>query len=160
MPSTGCFELSKEPAMPCCINVVVTCKGRLAHLAQTIPLLLAQKCSHTVRVIVVDYGDPDDCFSWCRSLNHPRLVAVRVLDSVEPFSLSRARNCGANVLPSDVLCFVDGDALVSRDFLEFVSYLVGSGRATLAKRTFQDCDMTTAGVCCVRTSRIPRRSWL
>jgi hypothetical protein len=134
------------------INVVVTCKGRLSHLTRTLPQLLASKCSSQFRVIVVDYGDPDKSFDWCRSLRHPNLVAIRVLNNTDAFNLSRARNCGANVLPGDALCFVDADSLVHRDFMEFVAHVMSTGQAVLTKRNLTDSDFTTAGVCCVRTT--------
>lgn len=135
---------------------MVTCKGRLAYLAQTLPLLLEQQCAFPFRVIVVDYGDPDKAFAWCRQFNHPRLVALRILDDVANFNLSRARNCGANALRSDALCFVDADSLLHRDFMEFVSRLVSSGRAALTRRDYTDGNTTTFGVCCVRTTTYHR----
>lgn len=130
-------------------SIIVTCKGRRAQLERTLPLMLAQQCSVDLRVVVVDYGDPNDCCRWCSQLNHPRLTAVRVLDGTDVFNLSRARNCGANFFPADVFCFCDADSVISRHFVEFTCSLIRAGRAALTMRNPRDGRIDTCGVCCV-----------
>jgi glycosyltransferase involved in cell wall biosynthesis len=142
---------SLPPMESCTIGMVVTCKGRLAHLRQTLPQLLNQQCSCKLQVLAVDYDDPDGSFDYCMNLAHPRLSAIRVLDNAGLFNLSRARNCGANALPTDILCFVDADSLVHPDFVELATEPIRAGRAALTKRDFRDKYYTTFGLCCVRT---------
>ncbi len=140
----------EAPATP--LNIVITCKGRLHHLKHTLPAVLLQSYAGEYRVIVVDYGDPDGAFDYCVELAHPKLVAMRVLDNVDTFNLSRARNCGANLLPADVLCFADADSILHPRFLEYATHLIRRGKAGLTKREFTDRCTSTCGLCCVRTA--------
>jgi len=114
--------------------------------------MLDQQCSSKFRVILVDYGDPDDSFHWSISLKNPRLESIKILNNTNIFNLSRARNCGANLLPSDILCFVDADSLLHPQFLEFTSLLLRSDRADLCTRDWRDGQPTTCGLCCVNTN--------
>ena len=68
---------------PITASIIVTCKGRLEHLKQTIPRMLAQRCEFPYEVLVVDYGDPARAFSWCQEQDQPLLGSVRVLEDVE-----------------------------------------------------------------------------
>ena len=52
------------------MSAIVTCKGRLEHLKQTLPLLMAMPDSE---VIVVDYDCPDRSGDWVRA-EHPGAV--------------------------------------------------------------------------------------
>ena len=134
------------------IVVVVTCKGRLAHLKQTLLLMLQFETMTDYRVVVIDYADPDGSFEWCTSLKHPRLAAVRILDGAELFHKSRAFNCGANVLPSDILCFVDADSTLDPKFLEVATEPVRTGQCVVTHRLATSRAFDTFGVCCVRTA--------
>jgi len=100
------------------VSVIVTCKGRLHHLQQTLPRMFSQDCAFDYQVIVVDFGCPDGTSDWCRAQDEPRLVALRVLDGTEKFHLSRARNCGANFSDSPVLAFVDADIRADAGWLQ------------------------------------------
>ena len=133
------------------ITCVITCKGRLAHLQKTLPLLLEQSYPALFEVVVVDYGDPDDCFQWCVRVGHPRLIALRILNNTDPFNLSRARNCGANFRPADLFLFADADSLVHRQFLLAVSQYFKPVGSVLAKRHCHDRNIDTCGLCLVRS---------
>ncbi|MHB1768894.1 MAG: glycosyltransferase family 2 protein [Phycisphaerae bacterium] len=133
------------------ITCVITCKGRLTHLQKTLPLLLEQSYPALFEVVVVDYGDPDDCFQWCVRVGHPRLMALRILDNTDRFNLSRARNCGANFRPADLFLFADADSLVHRQFLLAVSQYFKSVNSVLAKRNCHDRNIDTCGLCMVRS---------
>lgn len=90
------------------IAFVVTCKGRLHHLKQSLPLLVA---SRPTEIVVVDYGCPDGAGDWVeREFAGVKLVRV---DDDPFFCLSRARNKGAAYVESDWICFIDADVLVS-----------------------------------------------
>lgn len=93
---------------PCSISVVTTCKGRLHHLQQALPLLVAQ--AHA-EIIVVDYGCPDNTGDWVK-LNYPDVIVIRVTDD-KSFCAARARNTGANAASSPWIFFVDADVKVS-----------------------------------------------
>lgn len=93
------------------LSFIVTCKGRLGHLKQSLPLLAAQPGGD---VIVVDYDCPDGTAAWVASV-HPSVHVVKVLDRSE-FNLGDARNRGAHAARAPWLCFIDADILVDPEF--------------------------------------------
>ncbi|MCC7225365.1 MAG: glycosyltransferase [Burkholderiaceae bacterium] len=95
------------------IAFVVTCKGRLHHLRQSLPLLTRQPDSEC---IVVDYDCPDHSHLWV-SEHFPQVRVIHVKDS-SLFNISHARNLGAQNTTAPWLCFVDADILVAEDFAE------------------------------------------
>lgn len=110
-------------------SIITTCRGRLAHLQQTLPLMLGQRCSFAHEVVVVDYGCSQGTFEWCQSLDCSRLVAVRVRDGVEEFHRSRAKNCGAAEASGQVFAFVDADVRLHDGWLERASAPILRGPA-------------------------------
>ncbi|MBP6851032.1 MAG: glycosyltransferase [Rhodoferax sp.] len=113
-PAPGIGQGSRPPAL----TVVTTCKGRLAHLQQTLPRLAEQD---TLAVVVVDYGCPDQAGAWVRQ-HYPQVQVVQVADSSE-FNIARARNLGAAQAQSPWLAFVDADILVGDTFAREVAAL-------------------------------------
>ena len=71
------------PAKPT-IAFVTTCKGRLHHVRETLPLIAQQAPDE---IIVVDYGCPDRVGDWVTA-NVPQARVVRV-DDDPGFSLAR-----------------------------------------------------------------------
>jgi glycosyltransferase involved in cell wall biosynthesis len=94
------------------IAFVTTCKGRLHHIKQTLPTLVALK---PAEIIVVDYSCPDGTADWVEA-NYPEVRVVRVNDD-PGFCLPRARNMGAAHSSAPWLCFIDADILVEREWL-------------------------------------------
>lgn len=85
---------------------ITTCKGRLAHLKQTLPRVVGQP---GVSCVVVDYSCPDGTGDWVER-NHPEVKVVRVAGE-NTFSASRARNFGAAAAEAPWLGFFDADIL-------------------------------------------------
>jgi predicted SAM-dependent methyltransferase len=104
------------------IAFVVTCKGRLHHLSQSLPLLARQPDSEC---IVVDYDCPDQSHLWVAA-HFPDVRVIRVKDS-PVFNLSRARNLGAQAATAPWLCFVDADILVAEGFAAALRPLLCEG---------------------------------
>jgi glycosyltransferase involved in cell wall biosynthesis len=100
--------------VPMKYSLITTCKGRLHHLKQTLPKMIAQGFHE---VIVVDYDCPDGTADWVRS-NHSSVNLVKV-NNERLFNLSKARNVGAKHSIGDVLCFVDADIEIASGFLEW-----------------------------------------
>jgi len=90
---------------------ITTCKGRLAHLKQTLPRIVAQP---DVSCVVVDYSCPDKTADWVAA-NFPQVRLVRVRGE-EQFNLARARNLGAQAADAPWLGFFDADILLDADF--------------------------------------------
>lgn len=105
---------------PACYDLTITvpCKGRPHYLKKTMPALLEQETSVNYRVLVVDYGCPQDTLAWVKSQNHERLHCIRVNDGTECFNLPRARNIGARYANARIVCFLDGDIIVPRNFVD------------------------------------------
>jgi glycosyltransferase involved in cell wall biosynthesis len=93
------------------LSFVVTCKGRLAHLRQSMPGLMAQPGAE---VIVVDYDCPDGAGAWVEK-EWPAAQLVRVADA-PIYSMARSRNLGARAARGEWLCFADADNLLREDY--------------------------------------------
>jgi len=94
------------------MSAIVTCKGRLEHLKQTLPLLMAMPDSE---VIVVDYDCPEHSGDWVRA-EHPDAIVVEAGDR-PAFNNAEARNIGAGAATSPWLLFIDADVIVAPDAL-------------------------------------------
>ena len=93
------------------LTAIITCKNRLHHLKQTLPLLTKQ---HLINVIVVDYGCTQGTKNWVTE-HYPEVNVIEVLDD-SGFNVSRARNIGAKAATTPWLLFIDADILVGDDF--------------------------------------------
>lgn len=93
------------------LTFVTTCKGRLQHLRQTLPLLAAQPSSACV---MVDYGCPDHSGDWVQA-NLPQVTVVRWPHG-GTFSAAHARNLGVAAATGDVICLIDADICVAPGF--------------------------------------------
>lgn len=96
-------------------SLITTCKNRLPHLKQTLPLMLQQPLTE---VIVVDYGCERGTAAWVKE-HHPAAKLVEVNDD-PVFCAARARNMGAKNASHETLCFIDADVL---PHLEFAKWL-------------------------------------
>jgi hypothetical protein len=96
------------------IRFITTCKGRLTHIQETLPLLWEQAKQD---IILVDYSCPQNSGEWVEK-NYPQVHIVRV-DSTG-FNVSDARNQGAHDLNCDFICFIDADVKVHSGFLEWL----------------------------------------
>lgn len=92
------------------VSLITTCKNRLHHLQQTLPLMARQSATE---VIVVDYGCQQGTGSWVRE-HYPQVRVLVVADSPD-FCAARARNQGAAAASGDYLFFVDADIFLHQD---------------------------------------------
>lgn len=91
--------------------LITYCKGRLAHLQQTLPAMLAQT---NTEVVVVDYDCPEHAADWVER-HHPTVRTVRIT-AAPLFNAAAARNAGAAAASAPWLMFVDADMLPQIDF--------------------------------------------
>ena len=89
------------------ISVVITCKGRLEHLRQTLPLLARNLAD--AEIILVDYDCPEACGDWAEA-NVPGVLVVRVKNR-PVFNLAKARNLGIARASAPWLLLADADVL-------------------------------------------------
>lgn len=124
------------------IAYITTCKGRLAHLAQTLPIV-AMQANAEVEIIVVDYGCPDGTADWV-GRNYPSVKVVSVTD--DPlFNIAKARNHGAANTKAEWLAFFDADIMLKANFFKSVIPVLKHGFYHLAGRN----DPNTWGSCIV-----------
>jgi glycosyltransferase involved in cell wall biosynthesis len=100
------------------ISVIIPCKGRLQHLKECLPTVLAQTIQ-PLEIIVVDYDCPDKVSKWVKELNNTlvKSVKAKTLDK-KYFNLSRARNEGYRSANGDTLFFCDADTLLHPRFFD------------------------------------------
>ncbi|MEI7599636.1 MAG: glycosyltransferase [Aestuariivirga sp.] len=125
-------------------SLIVTCKGRLMHLQQTLPLFCALP---DTEVILVDYGCPDRSGEWA-SANFPAVKVISVADD-PGFNPSRARNIAARDATADYLFFVDADIKVKPAALDEIA-------AVITPNTYATVDATDLGDDLRGTCIIPR----
>lgn len=136
-------------------SVVITCKGRLAHLKVTIPLWLQQDVP--CEVVVVDYGCPEGTADWIESLDKPQIRAIRVTNDTEHFNQPRARNIGARYAATDTLIFADADFIASPDCVSrMVRLLANAGLVCVgwSQHTDRGVSVERNGQCAVS-----RKQW-
>jgi len=96
-------------------SIITTCKGRLEHLKQTLPTMLAQDAE----VIVVDYSCPEGTAELVER-DHPQAKVVRV-EGEQGFSNWKARNHGAAVATGDMLLFCDADTFLAKGAVQTIA---------------------------------------
>ncbi len=105
------------------LSIIVPCKGRLEHLKQSLPTLVAQ--GDGLEIVVVDYDCPDGTADWVRA-SHPAVRVVQVADR-PLFNVSAARNLGAADASGEWLAFLDADVKVAEGFAATLKTLVQPG---------------------------------
>ena len=128
---------------PASVTIVTTCKGRLGHLKQSLPTMVATG----LPVVLVDYDCPEGAQHYAEE-NFPDVNIVAVAGRTV-FNLAAARNLGAAVARSPFVFFCDCDVLVGEAFsaalrglaLSEQAFLVGGtgtlhGQCIVAKAAF------------------------
>jgi len=104
------------------VSLTTTCMGRLPHLQQSLPRMLAQR---DVEVVVVDYSCWQGTTAWVRQ-QYPETSLVEVRGRTR-FDRSEAKNLGAFAATSDWLCLIDADVLLEPDFVDRIRGLLQPG---------------------------------
>jgi FkbM family methyltransferase len=97
------------------VAFVTVCKGRLHHIRETLPLIVAQ---NPEEIVVVDYGCPQNVGDWVEA-NFDAVKVVRVADD-PGFCVSRGRNLGALSASSPLICFIDADVKIAPGFVDWI----------------------------------------
>ena len=104
-------------------SLITTCRGRLHHVRETLPLMAAQP---DVEVILVDDACPDGTGNWVEA-NFPGVKVVRS-HSENAFNLARARNIGVGAASAEWLLFVDADVRIEPGWIDWMRVNVEPGR--------------------------------
>jgi glycosyltransferase involved in cell wall biosynthesis len=94
------------------LTYITTCKGRLHHLQETLPLVTKLPA---ISLVVVDYGCPDHAAEWVAS-TFPGVRVVKV--EADYFNVARARNLGAEATDTEWLGFFDADIKIAPELFE------------------------------------------
>jgi glycosyltransferase involved in cell wall biosynthesis len=114
---------------------ITTCKGRLQHLQQTLPLTAKQENSEC---IVVDYNCPQKTGDWVAQ-HYPQVKVVRVTDD-EGFNKPRALNLGVREASAEWLVFIDADIRLAGDLLAWLTPQLARGNFYRAALTREKMD--------------------
>lgn len=116
----------KDPAPA--ISVIVPVYNDAAGLRTTVTSLLSQGAdAPPYEVVVVDNGSTDETLETALALAEGAGGRVQVLVESTIRSSYAARNAGARASRGDVLCFVDADMTVPRDYVAAVRRVFDSG---------------------------------
>lgn len=129
------------------VSFITTCKGRLHHIKETLPTLLAEK---PAEIIVVDYGCPQNTAQWVEE-NHPEVKLVKVTDD-PGFCLPRARNLGAAAASSQWLVFIDVDIKVTPGWVAWMMANLKSQSFYRSRRIGLERDQETYGTVIVESA--------
>lgn len=115
-------------------SFITTCKGRLHHLQQTLPLMVSQADSEC---IVVDYNCPQKTGDWVEK-NYPQVKVVR--ETNDAWNISRARNLGAQAANTEWLVFIDADIRLTGDLFAWLDPRLAPGNFFRAGLTREKMD--------------------
>ena len=104
------------------LSIITTCKGRLAHLQESLPAMLAQP---DTEVVVVDYDCPEATAAYVRE-HFPAVKVVKV-EGRPNFNNWEARNIGAAQASAPLFVFVDADTMLAGDFAAWLTGAITPG---------------------------------
>jgi glycosyltransferase involved in cell wall biosynthesis len=97
------------------IAFITVCKGRLSHIKETLPLIVAQ-CPD--EIIFVDYSCPENSGDWVEE-KFPNVQVIKI-EGESGFCVAHGRNVGGNAAKSKFLCFIDADILIQPGFVDWI----------------------------------------
>lgn len=119
--------------------IITTCMGRLHHLKQSLPSMLAQGCE----VIVVCYGDAA-AYRWC--LSQP--VKSLFVDA-HYWNAAVARNVGAMSCDKAVFAFCDVDQILPLTYLAESLHLLGTAPMLNVQKPAANGEISFTGNCMI-----------
>ena len=105
--------------IPPFLSFCTTCKGRLHHLAKTLPENIdGALLFENVEFVLLDYDSPDGLDRWVQAnlrkhLESGKLSYFRIVDRVPYFKLSHAKNVAHLLALGEVVCNLDADNYIS-----------------------------------------------
>lgn len=113
------------------ISYCITCRNRLHHLAETFPHNFATQVPYIrqglrVQFVIVDYGSEDTLEQWMINMKmadpgHVTHVKyVKVLDNVDHWYPSHAKNIAHKAADGDILVSLDADNFLLKSFTSFI----------------------------------------
>ena len=107
------------------ISFVTTCKGRLAHLRETLPQNMADNADYPdLEFVVVDYNSEDGLKEWIEDnfqteMGNGRLKYVHAPDH-KYFHMAHAKNIAHRMATGDIICNIDADNFTKQGFAAYI----------------------------------------
>jgi glycosyltransferase involved in cell wall biosynthesis len=119
------------------ISYCTTCKQRLGFLQKTLPAnLAAEEGNPDVEFVILDYDSGDGLREWLVDTYADLIRAGRIRYAYHGpaphFWMSHAKNLAHLAATGDVLCSVDADNLLARDFSLWLREVYARGSDTVA----------------------------
>lgn len=108
------------------ISFFTACKGRTYHLKETLPANIKDNESYpNLEFLILDYNSEDGLEEWIRQnfrshIEEGRLTYIKTSDPQYWFS-SHARNIACKKAEGDILCSVDADNFIGKNFAHYLN---------------------------------------
>ena len=121
------------------ISYCTTCKGRLHHLRETLPKNLeAEKDNPDIEFVILDYTSEDGLGDWIKQNYSKEIASGRIryarYDDGVHFKMAHAKNMAHRLATGDVLCNLDADNIISKDFSKYLNKLFQDNPHTILTR--------------------------
>ena len=108
------------------ISFCITCKGRLHHLQQTLPLNLRNAASYlNAEFVVLDYDSKDGLEQWIKNHFQDEITNGRIryakIENKPHFHMTHAKNLAHRVATGEILCNLDADNVIASGFAEWIN---------------------------------------
>lgn len=113
------------------ISVIVPVYKVEEYLAECVESLINQSYKGEYEIVLVDDGSPDNCGTICDEMAKKHAI-VKAYHKPNG-GLSDARNYGIQHAKGNMLCFVDSDDFVHRDYLKILYDLKVSTQANISE---------------------------
>jgi len=108
------------------ISFCTTCKGRLHHLKQTLPINLERNSSYpNTEFVLLDYNSEDGLGDWIKENFQSEIASGKLVYALNPepvhFHMAHAKNMVHRLATGDILVNLDADNYLGRDFAFYIN---------------------------------------
>jgi len=105
---------------PKTVSLCTSCKGRLHHVYHTLPKNIEDNTHPGTTFVLLDYNSPDDLEGWVRKAMVKHIESGKLLyfkeSTADDFLRCHSRNMSFKLAPGAIVCNVDADNYVGKDF--------------------------------------------
>ena len=103
------------------VSFCITCKGRLEHLKQTLPLNLKNNEDYpNTEFVILNYDSPDGLEEWVKENFQAEIASGKIryarYTPAEHFRMSHAKNMAHRLATGDILCNLDADNVTGKNY--------------------------------------------
>ena len=124
------------------ISYATTCKNRLHHLRETLPVTLGN-IGPDAEVVLLDYDSRDGLAEWVKSalggfITSGRVRYVQLADEA-PWHMAKAKNVAHLLATGEVVCNLDADNWVTAEYAEWLRSVFQDGERVIAHMPRSAC---------------------